>query len=161
MDDTVSRQAAIEIVDFECGGELIGTAKIITKRLSDLPPAQPDIQTHLCDSCKYSYPDCPSESNDVLFGNGKGKDNICACNKYLPSAQLEQQWIPCSERLPEDGERVLATHLCSRFNPDRQVTEHIYENGEFLLGWDMDLNMGEIIAWMPLPAPYQEGEQNE
>lgn len=46
-EDWVSRQAAIEIVDFECGGELIGTAKIITKRLSDLPPAQPEP----CDLC--------------------------------------------------------------------------------------------------------------
>lgn len=44
MDDCISRQAAIEIVDYECGGQLIGTAKIITTRLSDLPPAQPEYE---------------------------------------------------------------------------------------------------------------------
>ena len=50
--DCIDRQAAIEIVDFECGGELIGTAKIITKRLSDLPPAQPE-QPIRCKDCKH------------------------------------------------------------------------------------------------------------
>ena len=55
--------------------------------LRRLQPAQPDNQIHLCDSCGYSYPECPSESNDVIFGNGNGNDNICACGKYKPSAQ--------------------------------------------------------------------------
>lgn len=53
------------------------------------PTAQPDNQTNLCDSCDYSYPDCPSKYDDVIFGNGIGNDNICACNKYKPSAQPE------------------------------------------------------------------------
>lgn len=86
----------------------------------------------------------------------------------LPSAQPEPKWIPCGKRLPEDGERVLATHL-GGINPDRQVIEHIYENGKFVSGWDMDMNidsptfgqryMGNVIAWMPLPKPYMEEEE--
>lgn len=77
----------------------------------------------------------------------------------------DSRWIPVTERLPEDGERVLATHL-GGINPNRQVIEHIYDKG-FTCGWDMDLNrdsptfghmyMGDVIAWMPLPKPYEEG----
>lgn len=54
-----------------------------------LPSAQPENQVHLCDSCRHVYPECPSGKDDVIFGNGKGNDNICACNKYEPSAQPE------------------------------------------------------------------------
>lgn len=88
----------------------------------------------------------------------------------LPSAEPEQRWIPVSKRLPDEGERVLCTHT-GGLNPNRQVIEHIYQNGKFTLGWDMDMNpssptfgqryMGTVIAWMPLPEPYREDGEAE
>lgn len=61
--------------------------------ISNLPSAQPKInnQINLCDSCKYLYPACPSEEDDVLYGNGIGNDNICACNKYDPLKTKEDE----------------------------------------------------------------------
>lgn len=38
-----------------------------------------DMLIHLCDTCKYAYPECPSKADDVTFGNGVGNDNICEC----------------------------------------------------------------------------------
>jgi hypothetical protein len=40
-------------------------------------------KVHLCDSCRNNYPDC-IENIEMLFGSGKGNDNICCCNKYEP-----------------------------------------------------------------------------
>lgn len=94
----------------------------------------------------------------------KGLNAAYCAIEALPSAQ---RWIPCSERLPEEGKRVLATHL-GGVNPNNQVIEHIYQCGKFTCGWDMDMNvdsptfgqryMGEVIAWMPLPEPYREDD---
>lgn len=41
-----------------------------------------DNKVNLCDSCKLNYPDCMSDN--IIFGDGKGDDNICACNTYTP-----------------------------------------------------------------------------
>lgn len=46
-------------------------------------------EVNLCDSCKHTYPECPSIISDVIFGNGTGNDNICACAKYIPFTQSD------------------------------------------------------------------------
>lgn len=53
--------------------------RVIRSTLEDI---RVNNQVNLCDSCKYTYPDCPSTHEDVLYGNGEGDDNICACTKY-------------------------------------------------------------------------------
>lgn len=103
--------------------------------------------------------------DDVLANRPTERDSLVVAVQLAFESLSEPQWIPCSERLPEDGERVLATHL-GGLNPSRQVIEHIYQNGKFTCGWDMDNDvhshtfgqryMGEVIAWMPLPEPYKE-----
>ena len=93
----------------------------------------------------------------------EGEEKVALLD-YFPLSEAERMgWTPCSERLPEEGERVLATHL-GGINPNNQVIEHIYQHGKFTCGWDMDMNvdsptfgqryMGDVIAWMPLPEPY-------
>lgn len=148
-EDTISRKAAIDAlynVD-EYNGRSV-------EAIRNLPSAQPDNQTNLCDSCDYSYPDCPSKNDDVIFGNGIGNDNICACNKYKPSAQTERRWIPCSERLPEyDGEKYLVTVYCESINRARIHLSTCYINREGFWG---DVPLGyTVVAWMPLPEPYR------
>lgn len=60
-------------------------------------------------------------------------------------AQPEQQWIPCSERLPEYGEAVLTVNKDEDYEINHVIDE---DNGE----WFFD----DAIAWMPLPEPYKE-----
>ena len=120
MDDLISRQAAIDAVNKICDrcgehkkydGVMCGTCYLdgVADIIEDLPSAQPDNKINFCDSCKHTYPVCPSRSTDVIWGNGTGNDNICACSKYEPSAQPEQRWIPVSERLPNFAQRVLVS----------------------------------------------------
>ena len=69
----------------------------------------------------------------------------------LPPAQSEQQWVPCSERPPEEGEEV----LCQCVAGIKMVLKYI-GNGE----WYQDVNhtymRGFVLAWMSLPESYKE-----
>lgn len=71
----------------------------------------------------------------------------------LPSAQPEQQWIPCSEQLP-----IKAGHyLCYFEKPNRIDRIHVdlaYWTGGRWYGYRADA----ITAWMPLPEPWR-GEE--
>lgn len=82
------------------------------------------------------------------------KDAIDAvCN--IPSAQLEQQWTPCSERPPEEESEVLVT---TSWN---DVCKAQYSNGKWRAEFINEYDDDEILAWMSLPEPYQkQGDQN-
>lgn len=69
----------------------------------------------------------------------------------IPSAQPEPQWMPCSERLPEeDGLYIVTT---SKGQVQFHVFSHNGNSEEYWMRCDK--------AWMPLPEPYWEGEQDE
>ena len=63
--------------------------------IEGMPSAQPTLnnQINLCDSCRHTYPDCPAGKDDVLYGNGKGGDNICACGKYEAERRNTGRWV--------------------------------------------------------------------
>lgn len=87
----------------------------------------------------------------------------------LPSAQPETHWIPCSERLPEKSGRYLVTRGLKACNA---IWNRVYIiNYTDLMGlkaekiwWDGNVGksdfqkIDDVIAWMPLPEPYREGE---
>lgn len=113
--------------------------------------------------------ECPCEKDDVVFGNGKGNDNICACNKYEPSVQPEQRWIPCSKKLPNYMEPVLTWDGVS-YCVEKRIRYIRDEEGNPIEGdwWVSDeyndiesdyypgLRDGAAIAWMSLPELYKE-----
>lgn len=87
----------------------------------------------------------------------------------IPSADRPQEWIPCSERLPEEhewiGTKEFGTtisdevHITFDVNGERFVKTLSLQNGELsnyekrimdslYKGWKM-------VAWMPLPEPWK------
>lgn len=68
--------------------------------------------------------------------------------KNLPSAQPEPQWIPCSERLPDKPNVYTVT------DHEGRVVRYVYNDNEF----SREYWKRCAKAWMPLPEPYKEGQ---
>ena len=58
----------------------------------------------------------------------------------------EPQWIPCSERMPEEPGYYITS------NEYNGVGEDFYYDGHF---WNADKNAYSVIAWMPKPKAYK------
>ena len=145
--DLISRQAAIEIVDFECGGELIGTAKIITKRLSDLPPAHPETYKEKLNeiasalSEKFAYMNTCLNERDIILGY-LGVKRRCEihCNTDCTNTKCESHPLSSAqpEHNPDDERKIADLHKMVNYllsQPEQRwipVTERLPED-EYVL----------------------------
>ena len=96
-------------------------------------------------------------------------NEIIRQGKYIASDESKQEWIPCEERLPDEYEWIgtkqfgttISDTVFITFDVDGQrfVKSMSLQNGELSRtdkkimdaihkGWEM-------IAWMPLPEPYE------
>ena len=136
MDDLISRQAAIDAID----------------------------AVFPVDPMKSEY------AQGIACGAALAKTYV----EQLPPAQPEQRWIPCSERLPEEDVEVLITY---RYKEGEGDTSHadidITTYGQMYFGgnkvgnhkhWRQPFEYFEsnyeVVAWMPLPEPYKDGEHD-
>ena len=69
--------------------------------------------------------------------------------------ELMPKWIPCSEALPENADRVLVT--IARSDGEKRIRSGMYFKGYFMMddGDTWNKTDKEILAWMPLPEPYK------
>ena len=113
MEDLISRQAAIDVID----------------------------AVFPVDPMKSEY------AQGIACGAALAKTYV----EQLPSAQ---QWIPCSERLPEIGQSVLLS-VGGMYSAEGCLRE----DGDWAqFRWDAIQRKDMVGAWKPLPEPYK-GEQ--
>lgn len=107
MDDLISRQAVIEVID----------------------------AVFPVDPMKSEY------AQGIACGAALAKTYV----EQLPSAQ---QWIPCSERLPDQNGKYLVVGRRKAINILK------FDGGRWYGKWG-------VVAWMPLPDCYQGDGNNE
>lgn len=98
----------------------------------------------------------------VFLGNRKFLDALDRAIELLK--QPEQQWIPVSERLPED-EYVLISKRpteISGYKWSVAIAIRTADPRSRKIQW-RDSGFGviqddKVLAWMPLPAPFRKGE---
>lgn len=117
--------------------------------LIDRDAAVRDCEAMMREDMKKGFP-----KDAILFGTIAG---------YLKNLPAVNRWIPCSERMPENGERVLV-----RF---RNGTVHIavwYGDFDEKGAWKVTSQFPTklyrtttIPHWMPLPDAYEPPESEE
>lgn len=85
--------------------------------------------------------------------------------EHLPSAEPERhgRWIPCSERLPDKERKTYWICTDTEHQCECRWTNNVYGVGESdRWGWSIfDIPYyTKVSAWMPLPEPYKDGEQD-
>lgn len=100
------------------------------------------------------------------------KDNIKVYSKVysqikdIPSVtQRCEKWIPVTERLPEIGDTVIISGKM-KYKGDKDYEEfvdvaifEVTQRFETFNDWYEGQDEFEIVAWQPLPEPYEETEQ--
>ena len=89
-----------------------------------------------------------------------------ALDMAIKALEQEARWIPVSERLPED-EYVLISKIPTKISGSKwsvAIAIRTADPRSRKIQW-RDSGFGviqddKVLAWMPLPKPYQEGKQD-
>lgn len=115
-----------------------------------------------CDMCDFT-----EMVNGKLYcgipGCGELAEDYIACRaEFCPlqpmpekrEGEFSTNWIPCSERLPNIGERVLLW-VYGQSHIGKRIDAKLFGYDIFSLERGTNESTKRIEAWMPLPEPYR------
>lgn len=89
-------------------------------------------------------------------------DDILEFIERQPTVE-QSHWVPCSERLPEKEEEIYWVCTSEGAQCQCRWTDNSYGLGHSgMWGWhflDVPQYSEGVIAWMPMPEPYQPKEE--
>lgn len=89
--------------------------------------------------------------------DGMGEVNE-ACRMGMEALE-RTRWIPCSERLPEDGQDVLCWYQYFRYGNYNRLWQTYGIGFQYNGNWGGEVSSGrdtKVLFWMPLPEPPEE-----
>ena len=111
----------------------------------DLISRQEAIDANCTDWCFRKYSECPYFDN---VGTDEKQCDGCDTVLILKDLPSAQQWIPVTERLPEEDGKYL---VCG--NDKIWICRFMCLDG--VHGWSNDAWNPRVEAWMPLPKPWK------
>ena len=155
-------------------------------RLIDADALIAEIKPYVDNTCKflkpkeliqyiYDLPTIDAEPDDSTIQKMQDLEQAQLDKAYeLGREDAQPQWIPCSERLPEESDGTVLVCMPDVFpynctepyinaKHNKQVCTATYSqySKRWYYGEMNAVGKDDPIAWMPRPEPYKGGEQNE
>ena len=166
MNDLISRSAAINAID-KCTNIFVGDMPILVDKsdVYEAIAALPSAQSYR-DNCVERYEDLIEYfgGENYVLKNRKefkawlerGRWHVIECDKL--ARQLDkQQWISCSERMPEEEKKTYWVCTDAGSQHECRWTNNRFGLGEGSWGWSIfDIpQYTSVVAWRGLPEPYK------
>lgn len=91
--------------------------------------------------------------------NYDGLDEVNEACRMGMEALERTRWIPCSERMPEDGQDVLCWYQYFRYGNYNRLWQTYGIGFQYNGNWGGEVSHGrdtKVLFWMPLPEPPKE-----